>query len=144
MKRKTQSLTAGFLSMALLCAPAFAQPGPGPGHDRNGPPRGQERRDRPDQHMQGPGRHNPPRPQVRPAPRGPQPMAYPEYRRFNRGDRLPPQYRQPQYVVSDWRGHGLRQPPRGYYWVQNGADYVLVAIATGVISAVVINALSGR
>jgi len=69
-------------------------------------------------------------------------MAYPEYRRFNRGDRLPPQFRQPQYVVNDWRGHGLRQPPRGYYWVQNGSDYVLAAIATGVISAVVINALT--
>ncbi|WP_232076537.1 RcnB family protein [Variovorax sp. PBL-H6] len=77
--------------------------------------------------------------------RGPPPAAYPaypQYQRFNRGDRLPPQYRQPQYVVNDWRGHGLRQPPRGYYWVQNGSDYVLAAIATGVISAVVINALT--
>ncbi|MGB3071735.1 MAG: RcnB family protein [Ottowia sp.] len=139
MKRKTQSLMAGLLSMLMVSAPAFAQPGPG--HDRNGPQRGHERHD---QHMQGPGHHNPSRPQVRPAPRGPQVVVYPEYRRFNRGDRLPPQYRQPQYVVNDWRGHGLRQPPRGYHWVQNGSDYVLVAIATGVISAVVINALTGR
>jgi Ni/Co efflux regulator RcnB len=37
------------------------------------------------------------------------------------------------YVVSDWRGHHLRPPPRGYYWVQVGADYLLVAIATGII-----------
>ena len=53
--------------------------------------------------------------------------------RFHRGDRLPPDYRGRQYVVNDWHGHGLRQPPRGYQWVQNGGDYVLVAITTGVI-----------
>ena len=75
---------------------------------------------------------------VRPSP----PVVYPQYQRFNRGDRLPPQFRQPQYVVNDWRGHRLQQPPRGYYWVQNGSDYVLAAIATGLISAVVINALT--
>ena len=52
---------------------------------------------------------------------------------FYRGDRLPPEYHHKQYVVDDWRGHNLRAPPRGYHWVQSGADYVLVAIATGVI-----------
>jgi Ni/Co efflux regulator RcnB len=52
---------------------------------------------------------------------------------FHRGERLPTVYRSRQYVVDDWRGHGLRSPPRGYHWVQTGGDYVLVAIATGVI-----------
>ncbi len=52
---------------------------------------------------------------------------------FYRGDRLPPQYRGRIYVVNDWRGHRLSAPPRGYHWVQTGSDYVLVAIATGVI-----------
>jgi Ni/Co efflux regulator RcnB len=52
---------------------------------------------------------------------------------FYRGERLPVQYRHRQYVVDDWRGHRLSAPPRGYHWVQTGADYVLVAIATGVI-----------
>ncbi|MGA8005147.1 MAG: RcnB family protein [Burkholderiales bacterium] len=52
---------------------------------------------------------------------------------FYRGERLPVQYRHRQYVVDDWRGHHLSAPPRGYHWVQTGADYVLVAIATGVI-----------
>jgi Ni/Co efflux regulator RcnB len=56
-----------------------------------------------------------------------------EYHRWNRGDRLPPQYRDRQYVVSDWRSHRLSAPPRGYQWVQNGSDYLLVAVATGVI-----------
>jgi Ni/Co efflux regulator RcnB len=54
-------------------------------------------------------------------------------RSYYRGDRMPMQYRGRQYVVDDWRGHGLRTPPRGYHWVQSGGDYVLVAIATGVI-----------
>ena len=52
---------------------------------------------------------------------------------FRRGGRLPPEYRSRQYVVDDWRAHRLQPPPRGYHWVQTGGDYVLVAIATGVI-----------
>jgi Ni/Co efflux regulator RcnB len=52
---------------------------------------------------------------------------------FRRGDRLPLAYRNRVYVVDDWRGHHLSAPPRGYHWVQTGGDYVLVAIATGVI-----------
>ncbi len=52
---------------------------------------------------------------------------------FFRGERLPVKYRHRNYVVDDWRGHHLNAPPRGYHWVQTGADYVLVAIATGVI-----------
>ncbi|OYT92920.1 MAG: hypothetical protein CFE43_06500 [Burkholderiales bacterium PBB3] len=52
---------------------------------------------------------------------------------YYRGGRMPIQYRSYQYVVEDWRGHGLRTPPRGYHWIQSGNDYVLVAIATGII-----------
>ena len=52
---------------------------------------------------------------------------------FHRGGRMPVAYRGNQYVVDDWRGHNLSAPPRGYHWVQSGSDYVLVAIATGVI-----------
>jgi Ni/Co efflux regulator RcnB len=58
---------------------------------------------------------------------------------FRRGDHLPSQYRNNQYVVNDWRGHHLRQPPRGYHWVQTGGDYVLAAVATGVIADLIIN-----
>ncbi|WP_081768940.1 RcnB family protein [Herbaspirillum sp. RV1423] len=52
---------------------------------------------------------------------------------FHRGDRLPPEYRNRQYVVDNWRDHHLSAPPRGYHWVQTGGDYVLVAIGTGII-----------
>ena len=58
---------------------------------------------------------------------------------FYRGGRLPPEYRNRQYVVDDWRGHHLTAPPRGYHWVQTGGDYVLAAIATGVIASVLLN-----
>jgi Ni/Co efflux regulator RcnB len=52
---------------------------------------------------------------------------------YRKGDRLPRDYRSRQYVVDDWRGHRLSAPPRGYHWVQTGGDYVLVAIASGII-----------
>lgn len=60
-------------------------------------------------------------------------------RRFYRGDRLPPDYRSRHYVINDWRDYRLSPPPRGHRWVQVGADYALVAIATGLIVQVVLN-----
>ncbi|MGZ5194458.1 MAG: RcnB family protein [Ramlibacter sp.] len=64
-----------------------------------------------------------------------------EYNAHNwqRGSRIPDEYRSRQYVVNDWHRHGLRQPPRGYQWVQVGGDYVLVAIATGIIAQLLLN-----
>lgn len=58
---------------------------------------------------------------------------------FYRGGRLPQEYRNRQYVVDDWRGHHLNAPPRGYQWVQTGGDYVLVAIATGIIAQILLS-----
>jgi Ni/Co efflux regulator RcnB len=60
-------------------------------------------------------------------------------REFRRGNRLPPELRQRQYVVSNWRGHHLSAPPRGYQWVQVGPDYVLAAVATGLIANLILN-----
>ena len=59
--------------------------------------------------------------------------------RWTRGTRVPPQYRGHNYVVNDWRAHRLPAPPRGHHWIQNGSDYLLVAIATGVIASMVLN-----
>jgi Ni/Co efflux regulator RcnB len=57
---------------------------------------------------------------------------------WSRGDRLPEQYRQDRYVVSDWRSHNLRTPPRGYRWVRNdNGQYLLAAIVSGVIADIV-------
>jgi len=58
---------------------------------------------------------------------------------YYRGDRLPDEYRHRNYVVSDWRSHNLKAPPRGYQWVQSGGDYVLIAIATGIIAELLLN-----
>lgn len=58
---------------------------------------------------------------------------------WHRGGRIPHMYRDRQYVVSDWQEHHLRRPPRGYQWVQVGGDYVLVAIASGIIADLLLN-----
>ena len=53
--------------------------------------------------------------------------------RWGKGDRVPQPYRGPQYVIDDWRGYHLKQPPRGYQWIGVGADYFLIGVATGVV-----------
>lgn len=58
---------------------------------------------------------------------------------FHRGGHIPPEYRRNQYVVNNWRAYHLNAPPRGYHWVQVGADYALIAIATGIIANLVLN-----
>ena len=55
-----------------------------------------------------------------------------------RGNRLPANYHHKQYVVDNWRSHRLSAPPRGYHWVQVGNDYVLAAVATGIIASVLL------
>ena len=49
--------------------------------------------------------------------------------RWQRGHR----YSGPTYVVRDYGHYRLRQPPRGYHWVRANNDYLLVAVATGII-----------
>lgn len=60
-------------------------------------------------------------------------------RQFYRGGHIPNEYRGRQHVMNDWRGRHLHAPQRGQQWVQVGADYALVAIATGVIAQLVLN-----
>jgi Ni/Co efflux regulator RcnB len=60
----------------------------------------------------------------------------PEWRR---GGHVPYEYRSRQYVVDDWRSHRLHAPPRGYHWVQVGNDYVLVAVASGIIAQLILS-----
>ncbi len=59
-------------------------------------------------------------------------------RRWNRGERLDPRWRGNAYYVNDWRGRGLRPPPRGYRWQRVNDQYVLAAVATGVIASVIL------
>ena len=58
---------------------------------------------------------------------------------YKRGGYLPVEYRT-RYVVTDWRGDRLREPPRGYHWVRSdNGDFLLVAIATGIITDLILN-----
>ena len=145
-------------SKAIICAIAaasfgFASLSFAQGYDRRGsgsePPRGEQRgpmgRDGPDSGPrsfdQRDNRHGPnsgprgfdqrdARNERQYGARGPQ---------FRHGGRIPPEYRNRQYVVNDWRLHHLNAPPRGHQWVQVGSDYVLIAIATGVIAQLVLS-----
>ncbi|MDB5434715.1 MAG: putative integral rane protein [Phenylobacterium sp.] len=56
---------------------------------------------------------------------------------WRRGERLPPAYFVPEYVIVDWRAHHLHRPPPGYEWVRVGEDLILVGIATGLIAEVI-------
>jgi len=57
---------------------------------------------------------------------------------FHRGGYISHEYRNRAYEV-DYREHHLSRPPQGHRWVQVGADYVLIAIATGVIASIILN-----
>ena len=58
---------------------------------------------------------------------------------WHKGDRLPDNYRGRQYEVADWRSHHLSAPPAGYHWVNVNGDFVLAAVATGVIADLLLN-----
>lgn len=60
---------------------------------------------------------------------------------YKRGGYIPVQYRQSRYYVTDWRAQRrLYAPPRGYRWVRSdNSDFLLVAIATGVIANIILS-----
>jgi Ni/Co efflux regulator RcnB len=59
---------------------------------------------------------------------------------YRRGGYVPVQYRESRYVVTDWRGERLREPPRGYRWVRgDDGQFLLVAIASGVIADILLS-----
>lgn len=53
----------------------------------------------------------------------------PRHARWERGHR----YNGPTYVVRNYGYYRLRPPPRGYRWVRADNDFLLVAVATGII-----------
>jgi Ni/Co efflux regulator RcnB len=57
---------------------------------------------------------------------------------YHRGGYISREYRSRAYEV-DYREHRLSRPPVGHRWVQVGADYVLIAITTGVIANIILN-----
>jgi Ni/Co efflux regulator RcnB len=60
---------------------------------------------------------------------------------WKRGQRVDERYRGSRYVVNDYRGHHLNRPPHGYHWVHDdNNNYLLVAVASGVIASVILGA----
>lgn len=124
---------------------ALAQPAPHPGQ-----PQGQQpgRQAIPPQHAQpAPPLQQPARSGHMAAPaKAPAHLGAPQARhpgtgpdhQWVKGTRVPAQYRGKQYVVNDYQRHGLKKPGRGQQWVLHGADYMLVAVATGVIAQLVL------
>jgi Ni/Co efflux regulator RcnB len=60
--------------------------------------------------------------------------------RWNRGDRFDRRYASNYMVISNPYRYHLRSAPYGYQWVRSGNDAVLVALASGIIGALVANA----
>jgi Ni/Co efflux regulator RcnB len=58
---------------------------------------------------------------------------------YHKGDRLPAAEHTKQFEVNDWHSRNLREPPNGYHWVRSGDDFVLAAVATGVIADILLS-----
>ena len=148
MKNRINTTVAVALGAVFLAGAVQAQPRGDERHD------GHNNRATPHDVRPAPGQHRAAPAQQRPhvqAPRGPQAQAprapqgheqarshHDDRRDFRRGQRLPNDYRNHQYVVDNWHAHGLKTPGRGQHWVQVGGDYLLVSIATGVIASVLL------
>lgn len=118
MKKRPLSLAVAACMLGTTLS-AFAQPVPG-----DPPPEGPAPQERPGPHGDGPMGHDARRP-----------VPHSDWRR---GDPVPPDYRDPRYVVNDWRARDLAPPPAGYQWLQVNGEFVLVAITTGVIATILL------
>ncbi|CAG9180684.1 RcnB family protein [Cupriavidus pampae] len=47
--------------------------------------------------------------------------------KWNKGDRLPTEFRDRQYVIDNPKNYDLPAPKKGYHWVGVGADYYQVS-----------------
>jgi Ni/Co efflux regulator RcnB len=106
-----KKLIIGAFALSLIAAPAMAAPGHGNHNNNNWTNHNNGHMDNHMSNHMG-GNHM-------------------KHHGWKKGQRLSSQWRHGHEV--DWRAHHLRQPPRGYHWVQTDGDYVLAAVATGVI-----------
>ena len=153
---KPRLIASALIALTLTASgSAFAQRGDH-GHDgRNGNAYGQDSR-RGDKHDNGRydnDRHDGPRGNANQRASDRNHDRYYDARQFHRDDRrgagprhdlrrgqhLSKEYRDSRYVVTDWRDRHLSVPPRGHHWVRAGNDYILAAIATGLIAQVLLS-----
>ena len=63
-----------------------------------------------------------------------------KHRDYHRGERIEVVYLEPRYYVEDYHHYRLREPPRGHRWVRtDDGRYILVAVATGIISDIILH-----
>jgi Ni/Co efflux regulator RcnB len=116
MKRMMTAAAAAALALASISGAALAQPG----YDRHDGPPGHGAG-----HMDEHGRDDHGGPHDR------------DHGRWRKGDRIErAEWRHYQRV--DWRRHHLHAPPRGYEWREVNGDYVLAAVATGLIASIIV------
>jgi len=60
---------------------------------------------------------------------------YMQVQQWKKGDRLPTEFRDRQYVIDDYKQYNLPAPRKGTRWVGIGAEYYLVA-PNGVVQQV--------
>jgi Ni/Co efflux regulator RcnB len=136
MKR---TIIAAVVLSLMSGAVALADPPQEDHHDRD------QRQDQ--RHYEHHDRREDRRPEMRGDRRGDERFDSGRYRRphgyylrdWRRGERLPPAWRGPAYVVPDWHYYRLRPPPPGYYWVRVNDNAVLAAIGTGIVLDIAYN-----
>ena len=65
----------------------------------------------------------------------------PRYKSWRKGDRFDRRYARDYRVISSPRMYRLYNAPRGYHWVRSGNDAVLVGVTSGIIAAIMANAI---
>ena len=112
---KRPLLTTSIAMLLLTSATAFAQPDQGHGKDKKNAHESST-------YQHDNGRH----------------LGW-QKQQWKRGARLPVVYLQPRYYVTDYQAYRLAPPPPGYRWVrpyQDSNEYLLVQVATGLISQI--------
>jgi len=59
-----------------------------------------------------------------------------------KGHKLPSTQKRQHIGERDYKRYGLQRPPRGYEWVRVGDKFVMIAITTGIIGAILGAALA--
>ena len=69
-------------------------------------------------------------------------MVRQNHRNWSKGQRFDRRYATNYRVIDNPRAYRLSNAPRGYQWVRSGNDAVLIAVTSGIIGAVIGNAIS--
>lgn len=116
-----KTLMAGAAALTLIGAPAMAQPVPG-----QQPPMAYGQQGYQNQHGPQDNQNHPDHQAYRD--HGPQADHH-----WHRGDH----FSDNRVVVHDYNNYHLAPPPEGYQWVNSGGQFLLIAVASGIIASVI-------